>query len=83
MTSPDAGPVETAEPTAPEPEDKVTNFELFFDLVYVFALTQITEYMARVHSGVGIARGLLLLLLTWFPGRRTRGWATRRGPTSA
>jgi low temperature requirement protein LtrA len=66
LTSADAEPVETAEPTAPEPEDKVTNFELFFDLVYVFALTQITEYMSRVHSGVGIARGLLLLLLTWF-----------------
>ena len=66
MTSADAEPVETAEPAAPEPEDRVTNFELFFDLVYVFALTQITEYMSRVHSGVGIARGLLLLLLTWF-----------------
>ena len=55
MTSPDA-----------ESEDKVTNFELFFDLVYVFTLTQITQYMVRVHSGVGIARGLLLLLLAWF-----------------
>jgi low temperature requirement protein LtrA len=47
-------------------EDKVSTFELFFDLVYVFTLTQITQYMARTHSGVGVTRGVLLLALAWF-----------------
>ncbi|HTJ72569.1 MAG TPA: low temperature requirement protein A [Actinospica sp.] len=68
MTSPDpesAAPEPVPE-AAPASEDKVTNFELFFDLVYVFTLTQITQYMVRVHSGVGVTRGLLLLLLAWF-----------------
>ena len=47
-------------------EDRVSTFELFFDLVYVFALTQITQHMARTHSGVGVTRGVLLLALAWF-----------------
>ena len=47
-------------------EDKVSTFELFFDLVYVFTLTQITQYMVRTHSGVGVTRGVLLLALAWF-----------------
>jgi low temperature requirement protein LtrA len=47
-------------------EDRVSTFELFFDLVYVFTLTQITQYMVRTHSGVGVTRGVLLLALAWF-----------------
>ena len=64
--------METTEPAEATPdasethEDKVTNFELFFDLVYVFTLTQITQYMVRVHSGIGVFRGILLLALAWF-----------------
>ncbi|MFF2126591.1 hypothetical protein ACFVW1_14550 [Streptomyces olivochromogenes] len=30
----------------------VTTFEFFFDLVYVFALTQGTACMAHEHSGI-------------------------------
>jgi low temperature requirement protein LtrA len=57
----------TASKTASEQaEDRVSTFELFFDLVYVFALTQITQHMARTHSGVGVTRGVLLLALAWF-----------------
>jgi len=44
----------------------VTTFELFFDLVYVFAATQVTGYMAREHSAHGVAQGLLLLALLWW-----------------
>ncbi|MFF0018504.1 low temperature requirement protein A [Streptomyces sp. NPDC005374] len=45
---------------------RVTPFELFFDLVYVFTLTQITGYMAHEHTGIGVVQGLLLLALVWF-----------------
>ena len=41
----------------------MTTFELFFDLVYVFAATQVTGYMAHAHSGHGVVQGLLLALL--------------------
>ncbi|MFI7392061.1 low temperature requirement protein A [Streptomyces tendae] len=45
---------------------RVPTFELFFDLVYVLTLTQITELMAHEHTGTGVLHGLLLLALVWF-----------------
>jgi hypothetical protein len=51
----------------PTSEDhQATTFELFFDLVYVFAATQVTGYMAHEHSGHGVLQGLLLLALLWW-----------------
>src|SRR5215216_2801724 len=51
----------------PTSEDhRPTTFELFFDLVYVFAATQVTGYMAHEHSGHGVVQGLLLLALLWW-----------------
>jgi hypothetical protein len=47
-------------------DDRVTTFELFFDLVYVFAATQVTGYMAHEHTAHGVAQGLLLLALLWW-----------------
>jgi low temperature requirement protein LtrA len=44
---------------------RATTFELFFDLVYVFAVTQITGYMADQHSAYGVLQGLLMLSLLW------------------
>jgi low temperature requirement protein LtrA len=44
---------------------RATTFELFFDLVYVFAVTQITGYMAGEHSAHGVFQGLLMLALLW------------------
>ncbi|MEU7458287.1 low temperature requirement protein A [Streptosporangium roseum] len=50
----------------PTAEDhRATPFELFFDLVYVFAMTQITVYMAREHAALGVVQGLLMLALLW------------------
>jgi low temperature requirement protein LtrA len=45
---------------------RATPFELLFDLVYVFALTQVTGYMAHAHSAQGVLQGLLLLALLWW-----------------
>jgi low temperature requirement protein LtrA len=51
----------------PTSEDhRATTFELLFDLVYVFALTQVTGYMAHAHSARGVLQGLLLLALLWW-----------------
>ncbi len=45
---------------------RVTTFELFFDLVFVFAFTQVTVFMATQHSALGILQGLVLLALIWW-----------------
>ncbi len=45
---------------------RVTTIELFFDLVFVFALTQVTALMADDATGRGLFRGLVLLALLWW-----------------
>lgn len=40
--------------------------ELFFDLVFVLALTQCTTLMARNHTWAGIGEGMLILALLWW-----------------
>jgi low temperature requirement protein LtrA len=40
--------------------------ELFFDLVFVFALTQVTAFMADELNWQGILRGVLVLMLLWW-----------------
>jgi len=45
---------------------RVTMFELFFDLVFVFAVTQVTAYIAHSHDGTGLVQATLLLGLTWW-----------------
>jgi low temperature requirement protein LtrA len=44
----------------------VTTLELFFDLVFVFAITQITTFMADDLGWRSVLRGLVLLSLLWF-----------------
>lgn len=61
-----AGPVERHDLD----EVDVSPLELFFDLVFVFALTQVTAYMAHeIDHGKGLEgllRGVLLLMLLWW-----------------
>src|SRR3954447_4726287 len=53
--------------TAPsETEQKVTTLELFFDLVFVFAITQVTAMMAHDPTWGGLGRGLLVLANLWW-----------------
>lgn len=47
-------------------EHGVTTLELFFDLVFVFALTQISALMAHDPTWHGVVRGLLLTGLMWW-----------------
>jgi len=44
----------------------VTTFELFFDLVFVFAITQITHLIEEDHATMGVVRGAVLLGLLWW-----------------
>ncbi|KAB1908870.1 low temperature requirement protein A [Micromonospora sp. AMSO31t] len=44
----------------------VTPLELFFDLVFVYALTQVTALMAADLTWPGVGRGLLVLALLWW-----------------
>ena len=46
--------------------ENVTPLELFFDLVFVLALTQCTALMAAEPTWTGLARGLLVLGVLWW-----------------
>jgi low temperature requirement protein LtrA len=49
-----------------EPEKRVGPLELFFDLVFVFALTQVTGRISDDPSARGLLRGLLVLAAVWW-----------------
>jgi low temperature requirement protein LtrA len=49
-----------------EAEQRVTPLELFFDLVFVFGLTQVTSLMSADPTWSGLARGLLVLAALWW-----------------
>jgi low temperature requirement protein LtrA len=53
--------------TAVEHEHGVTPRELFFDLVFVFAFTQVTTLLADDPTFAGIGRGVLVLSALWWP----------------
>ena len=46
--------------------ESVTPLELFFDLVFVLALTQCTALMAETPTWQGLAKGLLVLGVLWW-----------------
>ncbi len=45
---------------------RVTPLEIFFDLVFVYALTQVTALLATDISAIGFVRGLVVLALVWW-----------------
>ena len=47
-------------------EERVTPLELFFDLVFVLAITQCTALMSASPTWVGLAKGLLVLGVLWW-----------------
>src|SRR6266516_4399046 len=49
-----------------EREQRVTPLELFFDLVVVFAITQVTSFLSHSPTWGGLLRGLLLLGALWW-----------------
>src|SRR5436309_14820767 len=45
---------------------RVTPLELFFDLVVVFAITQVTSFLSHDPTWGGFLRGMLLLGALWW-----------------
>src|SRR5436190_10814520 len=57
----------SAEPAPAAGEaQKVTPLELFFDLVFVFAFTQVTSLMATHPTWEGLGQGMLVLAAVWW-----------------
>jgi low temperature requirement protein LtrA len=52
-------------PSSAPQERRATPLELFFDLVYVFAFTQVTHLMSD-GDGAGVLRGLAVLGVLWW-----------------
>src|ERR687897_3266979 len=46
-------------------EERVTPLELFFDLVFVFALTQVTGFLSTHLTWVGMLQAAALLTVLW------------------
>ena len=53
----------------------VTNLELFFDLVFVFAITQLSHYMLGGLTLIGVAETFVLFAAVWWAWMWTT-WAT-------
>ena len=51
---------------ASERVERVTPLELFFDLVFVFAITQVTALLSADPTWAGLLRGLVVLAALWW-----------------
>ena len=49
-----------------EAEHQVTPLELFYDLAFVFAVTQVTSLLAHHPTWGGVLRGMLMLAALWW-----------------
>jgi low temperature requirement protein LtrA len=47
-------------------DERVTPLELFFDLIFVLAITQCTALMAHETTWTGLAKGVLVLGILWW-----------------
>ena len=61
-----AGSVATPTEGGDSYEQRVTPLELFFDLVFVFALTQVTGFLADHLTWLGMLQGAALLAVLWW-----------------
>jgi low temperature requirement protein LtrA len=52
-------------PLLTEETHRVTSFEVFFDLVFVFAIIRVTAFITHPLSWETMAEGVLLVLLLW------------------
>jgi low temperature requirement protein LtrA len=46
-------------------EQRVTPLELFFDLLFVFTLTQVTDFLSHQLTWVGVLQAAALLAALW------------------
>jgi low temperature requirement protein LtrA len=54
------------QPQETEETASVSTLELFFDLVFVFALTRVTDLMAETPTGSELGHGILAMAVLWW-----------------
>jgi low temperature requirement protein LtrA len=72
-------PFASGQGTVLDDDQKVTPLELFFDLVFVFAMTQVSSFLAHNLSWIGVVRGVGLLAVLWWAWV-TYSWLTNAIP---
>src|SRR5882724_429042 len=65
MRGPNRVPARMSTPP-PGEERRTSNAELLWDLVFVFAVTQVTTLLSHDLSWGGLGRGMLVLALVWW-----------------
>src|SRR5687767_3461966 len=63
-------------------EPRVTSLELFYDLVFVFAITQVSHLLLEHLTWAGVGQSLLVLLVVWWSWNYTT-WVTNELDTEA
>jgi len=53
-------------PTTGEASHRVTYIELFFDLVFVFAVTQLSHILIHQQTGIALLHTVMLTMVVWF-----------------
>src|SRR5215207_5532376 len=66
VTRSDRAPRHVSMPDAAGTEQRTTPAELFWDLVFVFAVTQVTTLLYADLSWAGFGRAMLVLALVWW-----------------
>jgi low temperature requirement protein LtrA len=66
MTDVVSSAVPAPPPEVEEREQKVTALELFFDLVFVFAITQVTGFISAHPDGTRLIEGMAILAALWW-----------------
>ncbi len=66
MTAATVTPIRHLRPRGVRAAQPTTTVELFFDLVYVFAVTQLSHQILDDLSVAGVARAAFLLLIVWW-----------------
>jgi low temperature requirement protein LtrA len=64
--APPADPAAASPPRDDAPSERVTTLELFFDLVFVFTVTQLTAVLSDDQSWAALAQVVLMLGLIWW-----------------
>jgi low temperature requirement protein LtrA len=82
VTAPTTAPVRHLRPRGNGVTQPTTTVELFFDLVYVFAVTQLSHQILGDLSVAGIARAAFLLLIVWWAWIYTTWMANWFDPAS-
>jgi low temperature requirement protein LtrA len=76
------GPARHLRPRGAGIEQPITTVELFFDLVYVFAVTQTSHLILGDPTVAGVARAAFLLLIVWWAWIYTTWMANWFDPSS-